>query len=270
MSIHKRKEEKKDEPVEVSTALDSQPVITPDTTSLTLVKGQKFVLDDTNWTSSDKKVLAIKKTKATVKKAGTVKLTHDSQTVDVTVVATAFDSKSVKMTAGEEKSISLNNVAGLDVLYVSMSPDVAVVDADGVVTAISKGSAVINAYVNGVMFKYTVKVADVDTSKRDFTKPVELKPMQSVNVKMSGFKPAKAVWTSDTQVSENELPKGYVFADSVVRINKKGKITAIGAGETVITATGGSTEPITITVNVSEPLTMPAFSSFQSTFPFTP
>ena len=235
-------------------ALDTQPVLDQDTIELTLVKGQKFVLGDDQWTSSDKKVLAISKTKATAKKAGTVTLTHGAQTVKVTIIAPAFDSKSVKMTAGEEKSISLNNASGLDILYVSLSPDVAVVDEDGTVTAISKGSAVINAYVNGAAYKYTVKVSDADTSKRDFTKPVELKPMQSVSVKLSGFKASKAAWSSETQVSANELPKGSVFADSVVKISKSGKITAIGAGETVLTATGGSAEPIVITIRVSEPL----------------
>ena len=247
--------------------MNSQPSITPDTTSLTLVKGQKFVLSDNTWTSSDKKILSVSKTKAAAKKAGTVKLTHDSQTIDVTVVEPSFENKSVKMIAGEEKTVSLNNAADLDVRYVSMAPNVLFAGEEGQIGALSKGSAVVNAYVNGVMFKYTVKVADVDTSKRDFTKPVDLKPMQSVNIKLNGFKPAKAAWTSGTMVSANEVPKGYVFEDAVVRINKNGKVTAIGEGTTVLTATGGSAEPVSITVNVSEPLNRVMFIPVGSSKP---
>ena len=236
-------------------AMDSQPGITADTASLTLVKGQKFVLSNNNWTSSDKKILAISKTKATAKKAGTVKLIHNDQIIDVTVVEPSFESKTVKMIANHEKTVSLNNVAGLNVQYISLAPDVAYVDGDGNLLALSKGSTVINAYVNGVQFKYTVKVADVDTTKKDFTNTVDLKPMQSVNIKLSGFKASKAVWKSDTMVSANEVPKGYVFEDAVVRINKKGRITAIGEGTTELTASGGSTEPVKITIHVYGPST---------------
>ena len=234
-------------------ATDPQPYIDEATTELTLVKGQKFVLAEKDWKSSDSKVVSVKKGKVTVKKAGTAELSREGQTIAVTALAPSFDAKSVKMISGEEKSILLNNTGDLEVLYVSASPDVATVD-DGEVKALSKGSAVINAYVNGVAYKYSVKVADVDTSKRDFSKTVELAPMQSVNVKLSGFNPKKATWSSDTQVSENEIPKGYVFADSVVKINKSGKITAIGAGETTLTATGGSDAEVTVNIVVAEPV----------------
>ena len=233
---------------------DSQPVITSDTKSLTLVKGQKFVLGDETWTSSDKKILSVSKTKAKAKKAGTVKLSNGSQTIDVTVVAPSFENKSVKMTAGEEREIPLNNTAGLAVYYESLNPNVAgSYGINNEIVAMSKGSAVINAYVNGVVFKYTVKVAEVDAAKKDFTKPVDLMPMQSVKVKLNGFKAAKAAWTSYTMVPADKVPEGYVFEDAVVRIDKKGRITAIGEGTTVLTATGGSAEPVEITVNVSAP-----------------
>lgn len=235
-------------------ATDPQPCIDETTTELTLVKGQKFVLTEKDWKSSDNKVVNVNKGKVTVKKDGKAELSRDGQTINVTVLAPSFDAKSVKMISGQEKSIVLNNTGDLEVLYLSNAPDVAAVSEDGEITALSKGSAVINAYVNGVVYKYTVKVADVDTSKRDFSKTVELVPMQTVSIKIQGFNAKKAVWSSASQVSENEIPKGYVFADSVVKISRSGKLTAIGSGETTLTATGGSDTPVTISIVVSEPV----------------
>lgn len=231
-------------------AMDQQPCIDGGTTELTLVKGQKFVLSDKSWKSSDKSVISVKKGKVSVKKGGkTATLSRDGQTVNVTVIQPAFE-KSCKMIAGEEKPIPVTGNEGLPVLYVSDSPDVAVVDQEGTVRAVGKGSTYVSAYVNGVQLKCKVSVAEADTSKKDFSKIVELKPMQTVAIKVSGLNAKKAAWTSETMHAQP--PKGAIFEDDVVRISKAGKITAIGAGETVLSAEGSS-GPVTIQVSVSAP-----------------
>ncbi|MBQ7564979.1 MAG: BspA family leucine-rich repeat surface protein, partial [Lachnospiraceae bacterium] len=250
-------------------ATDPQPELREEVTSLTLLKGQKFYVSQKDWkleSSNPAKVLAVTKTTVTANKAGTATLSRPGQSIAVTVLAPALtkEEKTVKLVVGDEKQLSINGAAAsegsirftdtaeaLPVSFSSAAPDVAEVDADGNVRAIAKGNAVISAWVNGVLYKVTVKVTDADTAKRDFTKEVNLVPMQSVNVTINGFTPRKAEWSSETE--KETAPKGYVFEDAVVRITTAGKITAIGAGTTHLAAAGGSAEPVSITVTVSEP-----------------
>ena len=238
-------------------ATDTQPSIDNTTTELTLVKGQKFTLLNMDWTSSNTSVLTASKGNITAKNAGSAKLSRKGQEINVTVIAPTVDKadKTLKLVAGEtDVKLNLKGVPeDQEILYVSDNPDIATVDDNGNVSAVSKGNANITAYVSGVAYKFSVKSADADTSKRDFTKEVNLVPNQTVLVKLNGFNAKKAVWSSDKMLADNDIPKGYVYADDVVKINKAGKITAIGDGTTTITATEGSASPVTIAINVSEP-----------------
>ena len=235
-------------------ATDTQPEIDNETTELTLVKGQKFVLADKDWTSSAPGIVTVSKGNVTAKKAGNATLIRKDRSIDITVIAPYIEKadKTLKLTAGEEGKLNLLGTGSLDVLYSSAAPDIASVDEEGNVTAISKGNAAIMAYVNGVAFKFTVKVADANTSRRDFTREVSLVPNQAVSVKIGGFKANKATWSSDTQVSEP--PKGFIFADNVVKINKSGKITAIGSGSTILNGKDSAGSSVTINVTVSDPV----------------
>ena len=241
-------------------ALDSQPdLIGKD--SIILVKGQKFVLDGGGWQSSNKSVLAVnKKGKATAKKAASsVTLSRivsgePVRSISVIIKEPKLE-KGFTLYVGQEKKAELTGYDDLKVFWYSAAKDIATVDSDGVVHALSKGSAVISAFINGVEFKCKVTVKDADTSKRDFSKTVELTPMQSTNIKVSGFKASAATWSSDLEAKPvSELGKGVVYENSVVRITKSGKLTAIGAGETELTATGGGAE-LKVKIVVSEPVT---------------
>ena len=230
--------------------MDTQPAVLDDTEAITLVKGQKFILGNKDWKSSASGIVSVSKNTVTAKKAGQAILKRLDKEINVTVIAPAIPKaeKTIKMVAGDIYNLTPLEVGDLPVAYESLAPDIATVNEEGVVTAISKGSATINAYVNGVIFKYTIKVSDVPSGKYDFTQEIKLVPNQTVQVKITGFKAAKATWTSDLPAAE--APKGYVFANGIVMINKSGKITATGVGTTVLTATGGSTEPANITVTV--------------------
>ena len=234
-------------------ATDTQPEIDNETTELTLVKDQKFVLADKDWKSSAPGIVTVSKGNVTAKKAGNANLTRKDRSIEITVIAPYIDNadKTLKLLAGEKGKLNLKGAGSLDILYSSAAPDIASVDEEGNVTAISKGNAAITAYVNGVAFKFTVKVTDANTLKRDFTKEVSLVPNQSMPIKIKGFKANKAVWSSDTQVSEP--PAGFIFKDDVVKINKAGKITAIGSGSTTLTGKDNGGSSVTIKVTVSDP-----------------
>ena len=232
---------------------DPQPLIKSDTASLILVKGQKFVLAEKDWKSSSK-ILKVKKGKAVAKKTGTATISRPGQTINVQIIEPSFESKSVKMTAGEEKQIALTNTGSLETYYTSTNPDVASVDADGNVTAFAKGKTVIQGYANGKIYKCSVTVNEFDTSAKTFADTVKIAPLQTVTVKAPGFNAKKASWSSSDQEPKTEgLAKGVVYEDAIVRITDKGKLTAIGAGSTTLTATGGGTE-LKFTVHVDEPL----------------
>lgn len=232
---------------------DPQPLISKDTTALILVKGQKFVLADKDW-KSDSKILKVKKGKAVAKKTGTVTLSRPGQTISVQIIDPSFESKSVKMIAGEEKRIALVKTESLGTCYTSTRPDVAAVDAEGNVTAFAKGKTIIQGYANGKMYKCSVIVDEFDASARNFADIVKIAPLQTVTVKAPGFSAKKASWSSSDQEAKTEgLAKGVVYEDAIVRITDKGKLTAIGAGSTTLTAAGGGTE-LKFTVEVSEPV----------------
>ncbi len=250
----------KDEAEEESgSALDSQPDLNAD--SIILVKGQKFVVEGDGWISSDKSVL-------TVNKKGNVTAKKPTSSVTLSRVVDGKTIKSIKVIilqpsiepgvvlyVGKDKKISLTGITGLNAIWISSATDVAVVDNEGVVQALSKGTATISAIINGVEFKCKVTVKDADTSKKDFSRTVELVPMQSTNVKVNGFKASKATWSSDLEaVPASKLSKGVVYENAVVRITKSGKLTAIGVGETELTATSGSAA-LKFKIVVSAPVT---------------
>ena len=232
---------------------DPQPAIGNDTTALILVKGQKFTLAETDWKSSSKKVLKVRKGKAEAKNAGVATLSRGGKSINVQVLAPSFAEKSVNMIAGDIKAVTLSDTGSLDVYYTSTNPNVASVDADGNVTAYGKGKTVIQAYVNGSMRKCTVVVKEYDTSAKTFADTVEIAPLQTVTVKAPGFNAKKASWSSEDQEPKADKAKGVVYEDEIVRITDKGKLTAIGVGSTTLTATGGGTE-LKFTVMVKDPV----------------
>ena len=258
-------------------ATDPQPAITGEAEqSLLLVKGQKFALAQKDWNSSDKTVVAVSKGNVTVKKAGTAVLSRgkDAGKQEINVTAVDFPigkaDKTIKLFVGnngmvtkltellDEYNEGKDASAQLAATYQSMAPDVATINEAGELMAVSKGKAVINAYVNGVVYKFTVKVADVDTTKPPFGDgeiSIWAEPMQSYRIKAAGFNAKKAKYSSESEnaIPENALKKGIAYEDDVVRITKAGKLTAIGVGETTITTSGGGKD-FSFTVNVREPV----------------
>ncbi|MCR5485954.1 MAG: leucine-rich repeat protein [Lachnospiraceae bacterium] len=243
-----------DKPGESS--LDTQPEIGQTTTSLKLVKGQKFTLSGNGWTSSEPGVVAVKGKNVTAKKAGSASLQIESQTINVTVAAPSFTDEDKKFTliVPETKKLQLKDAGGFTIFWVSSAPDVASVASDGTVMAAGAGKAKITAYINGVGLVSNVTVKEADASKRNFADGglIKLVPLQTIKISARGFKPKKAVWTSNRPgVSADSLKKGVVFEDGIVRITKDGKLTAIGTGQTTLTSSGAGSD-LTFKVEVSE------------------
>ena len=214
-------------------ATDSQPAISAETESLTLVQGQKFNIGK-GWSTKDTKVLSVNKKTCAVKakKTGTATITHEdgAHSIAVTIVKPTVTAK-LAMEAGETKEISLSDASGLNVVWCSSAPDVATVE-DGKVTAVAKGSAKITAWINGTAYKTTVKVSETTAAAE---RTLHLNVGKSKNVKIKGLK--KTVWT----VAEENA------AQEIVEI-KGSKIKAKKAGEITLTA-----DAYTLKVIVEDP-----------------
>ncbi|MCR5118624.1 MAG: Ig-like domain-containing protein [Lachnospiraceae bacterium] len=163
-------------PVPVDNSNDSPfspvPEITATTESLYLVKGQSFALNETGWTTPDKKTVAVSKKGVVSAKKATgstpVVLTKKTETAEKTLkiyVAAPSVTKKNTMNAGETFTVTLTSdfKDKLPIFWYSSATDIATVDQSGKVTAVTKGSAVITAQIAGKAYtcKITVKEATV-------------------------------------------------------------------------------------------------------------
>ena len=206
--------------------LDPVEVITDTTSKLYLVKGQKFNVA-AGWAPVDKqskKIISIsKKGRLSAKKDGTATIKNGEQVIEVTVCKPVI-TKSLKLEAGqtENNKITISGAEGLDVLFYSAKPDVALVDESGAVTAVAKGKATISAFINGKEYKCTVSVKESETAK---TRTMHAVVGASKTISVKGVKKWES---SDPEVAE---------------MNKKGsKVTAKKAGVAKLTASANDVD----------------------------
>ena len=247
---------------------DPVPVIDPVTKTIYLIKGQSYTAGGTGWTSSDKSVakVAADTGKITAVKKGETTVTDEQQnTYNVIVAEPAFDkeSKSAGVVVGETVCLKLainspNSESDKEypVTWDSSNTKAATV-ADGVVTAVGKGSANIHAYIGGKTFKAKVSVKDTYAAPKKQTEKsisFNMNPLQSFNLKYDAkvFKVNGAVWSGDglePTKGKNGNPDGG-YSNKVVLITKAGKFTAIGKGTTKITGKDADNNEVSVTVTV--------------------
>ena len=185
-------------------------------TKLTLVKGQSFTIPGSGWKcveKKDKKYVSVsKKGKFKAKKATDpgmyARITDGSRVIEITVVQPAFSDRSLlKLEAkGTPEPAALGFNAGdaeLGVWYTSSAADVAAVDQDGTVTALTAGTSTITAYVNGKAYTRKVKVTEpAPLAERFVHATVNVKK----SLKIKGFKVAQ--WTAADPADKENLEFG--------------------------------------------------------------
>ncbi|MBQ9437181.1 MAG: Ig-like domain-containing protein, partial [Lachnospiraceae bacterium] len=168
------------------------------------------------------------------------------------------------MLSGESLPLSMQGFGSLEgkfkVSWQSSNSEVAAVE-NGTVTAFSKGSAKITAFVNGKSFAVNLKVVDVvNPGKLQADAAFTLSPLQTISLSFKdGFKVKNAVYeAADEETQELKLlekkGKAYAYQNNVVRITTAGKLTAVGTGTARIKATANNGETRTFTVSVNEPV----------------
>ncbi|MBR3308138.1 MAG: InlB B-repeat-containing protein [Lachnospiraceae bacterium] len=239
-----------------NSALDPVPVITDATTELWLVKGQKFTLkgwslddqDSTKLKAYKKLISMAKNGKVKVKNPGTAVIVKKDvsgnvvQSISVNISKPELSNKKLKLEAGssgkDTGSVALRNAENIAVYYYSASPDVAEVDQDGNVTALSKGSAKITVYANGVAYNATVTVKEPTAVKE---RTLHLAAGAPKTVKLAGVK--KTVWDYAEGTTEDE--KAFVSI-------KNAKVTAGKNPGTVTLTAKGDLSSYTMTVKVDD------------------
>ena len=224
-----------------------------------LVKGQKLILGSTEVTSGDKSILGMTKPKngsvtLSAKKNGVTTLIVPGAegtplTHTIHVNTPAFADKKISMEIFQNRDLSI--AAGTDtdkytVFYTSSNRDVAYV-AGGKLYAMTKGTATIDAYVNGKKYSCKVSVKYPAAPKSmDGVEELNMYSLQSFTLKYKdGFVTKGAVWS----VSGNTA--------DVVKIDKN-MITAMNAGTATVTGTDtkGQTRSFTVTVPVQNAQTI--------------
>ena len=223
-------------------ALDPVPDLLPGTTTdLYLVKGQKFHIGD-GWTinKEGKKVISIsKKGDFNAKKEGTAVITggkeNDTCSITVHVTAPKLETKSLKLVIDKADAIASGQIVlnydheNYDkVFWHSASPDVATVDQDGKVTAVSKGTAKVSAYINGKAYTCSVSVKEKASAEN-----------RTIHVAKGASKPLS--------IKDLKKPVWSVSDTGVVTVKNNKKIIADNPGHTVLTASGNN---ITYSVDV--------------------
>ncbi|MCR5250957.1 MAG: Ig-like domain-containing protein [Lachnospiraceae bacterium] len=201
-----------------ASALDPVPEIIPGTTTeLYLVKGQKFTIGK-DWKTADKKVVSINaKGVLTAKKEGSTTIScgpdDNLWEIKVNIVKPALNKKSISFTIEQPDQIKSEQIsfttdtANYDVLWTSADPDVAKVDEEGHVTAVSKGSTKITAYVNGSAYTCKVSVKEKAAAAH---RTLHIAAGGSKALKLTGLK--NPSWT-ESETGIVRVAKNKVYGD---------------------------------------------------------
>lgn len=195
-----------------------------------------------SWTSSNEKIAAIDESGQIIATGkGTAKITAvfgkesgytAKYTFSVRVGIPALNKKSVSMLSGTTTSLSLKVFSkALNASFSSDDESVATVDDDGLVTALSAGTATITAEYNGQPYscKITVKKPTISA------KSMSLKTGAKKKITLRNTKLSPVEWYSD------DLSVAYVDEDGYVHAEDPGETT-------IYTITGGCTDTCHVTV----------------------
>ncbi len=235
------------------------------TSDLFMVKGGNYILDPSReYTSEDAKIVRISaKYKARGVKEGSISITdNNGNQYNVVVIDPVMSLKRINITAGETADLSVNLKGyqnDYDVTWESSNETVATYSA-GKVTALSKGKAIITAYVGGKAYKCTVVVKNtyVKPNKLNGGETIKLTPGESYLLRYNGsdgFTFKNASWSASQKINRIIKNKKTIvcYETPVVNISLSGKLTAVGEGSITLKATDKNSISKIVTVVVTNP-----------------
>ena len=215
-----------------------------------------------NWKSSNEKVATVDATGlVTFKSAGHVSIIASSDTnpqvmstCDLTIIKSVegikLDKNEISLAVSETYKISAtltpSDASNQNLEYKSMDPKIADVSKTGLVTAKQAGVAyiIVSTPDGKVSVTMTVKVTQQATGMKLSAASLILDVGESYTLEAT-FNPKT---TTDTKVLWSVADK------SVAKVDAKGKVTAVSAGDTIITAKSSNGLTAICTVKVNQPV----------------
>ena len=225
-------------------------------TTLTLAQGQSEALvatvgpadatETVTWSSSDAKVATVDASgKVTAVGTGNATITAKAGdkeatcavTVTVPVSSLSLNKNTLSLTEGDSETliatVNPSDATDKTVTWSTSNAAVATVDADGKVTALTEGTAVITAKAGGKEATCAVTVSNKVVPVTDITLSTStLSLMKGESATLTAtVTPADATDKTVSWTSSDE---------AVATVDANGKVTAVGGGSAVITAHAGS------------------------------
>ena len=146
-------------------------------------------------------------------------------------------------------TISPSNATNKSVTWKSSNSKVASVSANGTVTAIAPGEAVITVTSkNGMSASFTVKVADNSSTKPEDSKPVSELNLSTQNVVVGVGQEVTVTASVNSDATDKSI--SWTSMDTGIATVNDGVIRGVKAGSTTITVKAGNiTKTISVTVN---------------------
>ena len=167
--------------------------------------------------------------------------------LNFTPIDISLDNEEMTLEIGEEESLvaRINGIPNnTDIDWKSDNPDIATVNVDGIVKAISQGTTTIYATAKGSMYFATCKVTvksdkatDIVLDKNELTLNIGDKERLTATVLPESVKDKSVRW--------------YSSAQRIATVNADGVVTAISVGTAVITVTTNDGSDLTASCTVT-------------------
>ncbi|WFR59955.1 Ig-like domain-containing protein [Anaerocolumna sp. AGMB13025] len=131
-----------------------------------------------------------------------------------------------KLDIGEGYSFMVSNPDHIPISFKSDNPNIARVNADGIITGVSKGTTTISGYNDTMQFSQScvITVSDKKNDTKLSKDTIKLKKADSFKLKVSNaLNHSKFTWSSSNV--------------SVAKVSKSGTVTGVSTGSCVITCT---------------------------------
>lgn len=211
-----------------------------DETVAVIVNGTNRECNITGLKTGKTTITATSKANNSVKATATINVVNPGEIIkdDGNAPVIVPNVQNITLVQGEKMLLSANK----EVAWLSDNPSKVEVSANGMLNAVSEGSAnIIATAKNGKTAAITVTVVNRDSQQGQEIAKLELTPNQPISLNVG----------DKYQVKANENVTWSTGNEAIAKIDSEGNITAVGVGTTVIIAIGNNNSIAQLQVTVT-------------------
>lgn len=211
-----------------------------DETVAVIVNGTNRECNITGLKTGKTTIMATSKANNSVKATATINVVNPGEIIkdDGNAPVIVPNVQNITLVQGEKMLLSANK----EVAWLSDNPSKVEVSANGMLNAVSEGSAnIIATAKNGKTAAITVTVVNRDSQQGQEIAKLELTPNQPISLNVG----------DKYQVKANENVTWSTGNEAIAKIDSEGNITAVGVGTTVIIAIGNNNSIAQLQVTVT-------------------